>query len=167
MFPTIQSFLEVWVHESASTQKILNALTDASLSQSVSNDHRTLGRMAWHIAQTLPEMMHNTGLTVAGVDAHAPVPSSAKTIADGYAAASASLVKELQANWTDATLGEMHSMYGQQWPRRLTLQVLVMHQNHHRGQMTVLMRQAGLAVPGVYGPAKEEWGAIGMPSPAI
>jgi uncharacterized damage-inducible protein DinB len=29
--------------------------------------------------------------------------------------------------------------------------------------MTVLMRQAGIKVPGVYGPAKEEWAAYGMP----
>jgi uncharacterized damage-inducible protein DinB len=28
--------------------------------------------------------------------------------------------------------------------------------------MTVLMRQAGLRVPGVYGPAEEEWGEMGM-----
>ena len=35
---------------------------------------------------------------------------------------------------------------------------LINHQNHHRGQMTVLMRQAGLTVPGVYGPAKKRVG---------
>jgi uncharacterized damage-inducible protein DinB len=29
--------------------------------------------------------------------------------------------------------------------------------------MTVLMRQAGLVVPGVYGPAREEWAAMNMP----
>jgi hypothetical protein len=29
------------------------------------------------------------------------------------------------------------------------------------------MRQAGLGVPGVYGPAREEWGAFGMPPPKI
>jgi len=40
---------------------------------------------------------------------------------------------------------------------------LITHQAHHRGQMTVLMRQAGLKVPGVYGPAREEWAAMGMP----
>jgi hypothetical protein len=27
--------------------------------------------------------------------------------------------------------------------------------------MTVLMRQAGLVIPGMYGPAKEEWLAMG------
>ena len=32
-----------------------------------------------------------------------------------------------------------------------------------RGQMTVLMRQAVLAVPGIYGPAEEEWAAMGLP----
>ena len=31
--------------------------------------------------------------------------------------------------------------------------------------MTVLMRQAGLTVPGVYGPAKEEWAVAGMEAP--
>jgi len=29
------------------------------------------------------------------------------------------------------------------------------------------MRQAGLKVPGTYGPAKEEWGAFGMETPAV
>ncbi|MBI2416475.1 MAG: hypothetical protein HYV28_00920 [Ignavibacteriales bacterium] len=30
--------------------------------------------------------------------------------------------------------------------------------------MTVLMRQAGLKVPGAYGPSREEWAAYGMPA---
>jgi uncharacterized damage-inducible protein DinB len=38
------------------------------------------------------------------------------------------------------------------------------HQAHHRGQMTVLMRQAGLTVPGVYGPAREERAQWGTPA---
>jgi uncharacterized damage-inducible protein DinB len=29
--------------------------------------------------------------------------------------------------------------------------------------MTVLMRQAGLRVPGIYGPAKEDWASMNMP----
>jgi uncharacterized damage-inducible protein DinB len=28
--------------------------------------------------------------------------------------------------------------------------------------MTVLMRQAGIKVPGIYGPSKEEWEAMGI-----
>ena len=33
--------------------------------------------------------------------------------------------------------------------------------------MTVLMRQAGLEVPSTCGPAKEEWCAYGMETPAL
>jgi uncharacterized damage-inducible protein DinB len=31
-----------------------------------------------------------------------------------------------------------------------------MHQTHHRAQMMVLMKQAGLKVPGVYGPSEDD-----------
>jgi len=48
-------------------------------------------------------------------------------------------------------------MYGDRWKRGVTLLALLMHQAHHRGQMTVVMRLAGLKVPALYGPAREEW----------
>ena len=73
------------------------------------------------------------------------------------------MAKAVRAGWTDADLPGEIDMYGEKWPRGQTLQALIAHEAHHRGQMTVLMRQAGLAVPGVYGPAREEWAAYGMP----
>ena len=33
--------------------------------------------------------------------------------------------------------------------------------------MTVLMRQAGLRVPGIYGPAREDWSGMGMEPPSV
>jgi uncharacterized damage-inducible protein DinB len=69
----------------------------------------------------------------------------------------------VKQRWTDAMLDEMIPMYGQQWPRGNVLTSLIAHQTHHRAQMTVLMRQAGLKVPGVYGPAREEWAAMNLP----
>ena len=42
------------------------------------------------------------------------------------------------------------------------LQIIMHHQIHHRAQLGVLMRIAGLAVLGVYGPSKEDWTAMGM-----
>ena len=53
-------------------------------------------------------------------------------------------------------------MYGETWKRGVALEMLIRHEAHHRGQMTVLMRQAGLPVHGVYGPSREEWTAMGM-----
>ena len=71
-------------------------------------------------------------------------------------------ISELKEKWTDDTLTESDNMYGEDWQRGTTLAILINHQAHHRGQLTVLMRQAGLSVPGVYGPSKEEWVAYGM-----
>ncbi len=58
-------------------------------------------------------------------------------------------------------------MFGMMWPRGLTLQVLIRHEIHHRAQMTVLMRLAGLRVPGIYGPSREEWAERGMRAPDL
>jgi uncharacterized damage-inducible protein DinB len=167
MFRSLNDFYTVWNDESAVTQKVLAALTDASLSQAVSNDHRTLGRMAWHIAQTVPEMMTRTGLTVEGAEEHAPVPKAAKEIADAYARSAVSLPAQIRAKWSDASLDETDEMYGEKWTRSFTLRVLVLHQVHHRGQMSVLMRQAGVRVPSMYGPTKEEWAQWNMQPPAV
>ena len=53
-------------------------------------------------------------------------------------------------------------MYGEQWANGLTLRLLISHEIHHRGQMFVLMRQAGLRVPDIYGPTREVWIEQGM-----
>lgn len=58
-------------------------------------------------------------------------------------------------------------MYGETWAIGVTLSALIDHQIHHRGQMTVLMRQAGLKVPGIYGPSREDWSQIGMEPPLV
>ncbi|MCL6645042.1 MAG: hypothetical protein K6U88_08710 [Dehalococcoidia bacterium] len=94
-------------------------------------------------------------------------PASAREIAEAYGRASAAFTEALRQQWTDATLSETRNMYGQVWTGAEVLSSLVRHQIHHRGQMTVLMRQAGLGVPGVYGPSKDEWAAMGMPAPEV
>ena len=165
MFTSLASFHASWQYESESTQKLLDCLTDASLSHALYPGGRTVGRLAWHIAQSIPEMLHRTGLAVSGAGEHDAVPSHAADISAAYRTAAASLSEQLRAQWTDATLRETDDMYGEIWPRGMTLDVLIKHQTHHRGQLTVGMRQAGLVIPGMYGPAKEEWTAMGVAAP--
>jgi len=162
MYRSIDEFRDDWARESTSTRKLLQALTDASLAQRVDPAGRTLGRIAWHIVQTLPEMGGQAGLPVAGPDHGAPVPDAA-TLAGEYARAAQSVSEAVGKVWTDVQLGDRIEMYGQTWTKGMTLAALVRHEIHHRGQLTVLMRQAGLPVPGVYGPSREEWGQFGMP----
>jgi uncharacterized damage-inducible protein DinB len=164
---SIAEFGELWTLESGGTGKLFAELTDGSLQQAVTKDHRTLGRLAWHITTSIAEMMNRTGLHVAGPSPEAPVPTAAEAIRRGYDQAATSLLAEMKAKWTDASLLIADEMYGEPWQRAVTLAILVAHQTHHRGQLTVLMRQAGLKVPGVYGPSKDEWAALGTPPPEI
>lgn len=163
MFRTIADFEQAWTNERANTLKVMRALSDASLAQKVSPDGRTLGRIAWHIVQTLGEMGRHAGLSVEAPDEKAPQPATAGAIANAYEAGAAGLQKAVTSSWTDADLPVEIEMYGEKWARGFALSGLMSHEVHHRAQMTVLMRQAGLKVPGVYGPAREEWAAYGMP----
>jgi uncharacterized damage-inducible protein DinB len=167
MYRTIADFEKSWAHESAATLKLLRTLTDSSLAQPVAPGARTLGRLAWHVTLTLGEMMGRTGLAVEGPEEDAPVPTRAAAIAEEYERAAQSLADQIKRGWSDEALAVEDDMYGEKWRRGQTLAILVLHQAHHRGQMTVLMRQAGLPVAGVCGPALEEWAAFGMPAPAI
>lgn len=167
MYRKVDDLLKEYEREFGSTQKLMNNLTDASLSRAVADGHRTLGRIAWHIVTTIPEMMAKAGLTVASVHADAPVPQKASDIQKSYAAATGELLEQIRSNWNDETLAVMDEMYGEKWPRGMTARVLIDHQSHHRGQMTVLMRQAGLMVAGVCGPAKEDWAGFGAQPPEV
>lgn len=162
MYLTIQEFIDDWKNESTATMKILRTLTDESLSQKVYDGGRTLGRIAWHIVYTIGEMTSKTGLGTDVIDENAEPPASAESIAIEYKKASDQMVEEVEKQWTDDMLAEKIELYGQKWSRAATLSVLVRHEIHHRAQMTVLMRQAGLPVPGIYGPSKEEWSKFGM-----
>lgn len=163
MYRRIADFLADFAHENESTRKVLGFLTDASLQQKVTAEGRTLGRLAWHVVGTLWEMPSSAGLGTDASRSEAPVPASAAEIAAAYDAAAAAVVTAVKEGWNDTDLDGEIPLYGQTWKRGKVLSALILHEVHHRGQMTVLMRQAGLLVPGVYGPAKEEWSAYGMP----
>ena len=166
MFRKIADFTEAHRQQVGNTARVLEALTDANMNHRVVEGHRTLGEIAWHVVTSIPEMMGHVGLGISSVEAESPPPESAAEIAEAYKKVSEELAAGLAADWDDDALLQTDDMYGQRWPRGVTLSVLLHHEAHHRGQMTVLLRQAGAKVPGVCGPAKEEWAQFGMEAPA-
>jgi uncharacterized damage-inducible protein DinB len=167
MIASIEQFKDYWKSQSDATRKMMGALTDASLGEVVAEGHRTLGRIAWHIVQSIPEMANKTGLVVDGPSETENVPQTADQLRTAYDRTASSLLEQVAANWNDDALLLEDDMYGERWKRGFTLKVLMDHEIHHRGQMSVLMRGAGLRVPGVYGPSKEEWAQYGMKDPEI
>jgi uncharacterized damage-inducible protein DinB len=108
-------------------------------------------------------MMHKGGLEIDSPAEDSDPPETAKEIQDTYAKTADLFSAQVSEKWTDDMMNDDVELYGQKWKRRLLCSGTVKHEIHHRGQMTVLMRQAGLKVPGAYGPSKEEWSAYGMP----
>ncbi|WP_442599581.1 DinB family protein [Neobacillus sp. D3-1R] len=165
MFYSINGFLQFWMYEAGATQKLLNQLTDESLQQEITPENWNLGRVSWHIVTAIRAMTSQTDLVFVASAEDYPVPRSAKFIADSYAQACEAFFEAITSQWTDETLQETVDFFGQEMPNGQLLMFLIQHQIHHRGQMTVLMRQAGLNVPGIYGPSQEEWAMLGMEAP--
>ncbi|MCC6866171.1 MAG: hypothetical protein IT280_08435 [Ignavibacteria bacterium] len=164
VYTNLNEFFDDWAYESNSTLKYLKNITDESMPQSVTAGGRSLGFLGWHLTETIGEMMGKTGLKIFTPDLSSGKwkENSVSDLKECYTNASESLIEKLKENWDNDTLKIEDDMYGEKWKRGLTLNILITHQAHHRGQMSVLMRQAGLSVPGIYGPSKEEWTAMGM-----
>jgi uncharacterized damage-inducible protein DinB len=155
MYNSIREFTADWDKERDYTLRIFKNLTDDSLDIKCSPEGRTAGRIAWHITSSVSEMGRKAELAVSEIDDNAAYPSAVE-IYNLYDKVSSELKTET-AKWNDEMLKDEINMYGETWTRSFTLEVLIRHQIHHRGQLTILMRQAGLKVPGIYGPSREEW----------
>ena len=162
MYRKIEDFITDWKSEESFTIKIFSKITDKIKSFKATENTRTLERLAWHITQTLTEMPFRAGIIESDFLEDKPIPKNFYEIISTYKKHSSELIKLLQEKWTDSELTGKIEVYEQQWERRKILSVLVKHQTHHRGQMTILMRLQNIEVPGIYGPSKEEWSKFGM-----
>jgi uncharacterized damage-inducible protein DinB len=161
MYNKISDFLHQWKYESEGTLKLFALMSDEMLDKKMHERIRSAGFLAWHITHTVKEMMEKAGLKVDGKDQQDYNGETVKEICDVYKQSSESLVREL-ANWKDEDLLVETEMYGEKWKRGVTLDILIKHQAHHRGQLEIIMRYYNLKVTSVYGPAYEEWAAYGM-----
>lgn len=162
MYRRIDDFKQDWARESAQTLKVFEAIAEDKKAERLNDNIRSLERLAWHLTQTLAEMPHKAGLLQEDTLEHTPVPQSFAGIISTYKEHSHKVLEAVTQKWTDDNLEEEVNMYGEPWKKGMILSVLILHQTHHRGQMTALMRMLGMQVPGVYGPSKEEWVKFGM-----
>jgi uncharacterized damage-inducible protein DinB len=165
MFRHIDDFTRAFEYESESTLKVFRNITNEALLDRPHDNIRSIQRLVWHITITLGEMLGKAGLDINCPDEHSAPLSDITAICKAYETAAKSVLEQVKTRWTDADLSTEVNMYGEQWTKGTILTVLVKHEAHHRGQLTVLMRLSGLPVPGVYGPSKEEWAAWNMASP--
>lgn len=153
MYRTVQDFLNDWSRSAQGTLKVLQSLTDDKLDQAIVEGHSTLGWLGWHLASSPAFFMKQVGLSVE--PAGSEPPGKASEIVQAYSKMVEDVKREVEQHLTDEKMVENVETFAGVVPRGAMLRTLIDHQTHHRGQMTVLLRQAGLHVPGVLGPTKE------------
>lgn len=156
MYRTVQDFVADWTQAAVGTTKVLEALTDDKLDQSIVEGHSSLGWLGWHLA-TCPSFF--TGLVGVNVEPAADpktVPAHASDIVEAYKTIVERVKVSVEQTLTDESIVETVDTFAGPAPRGAMLRMLIDHQTHHRGQMTVLLRQAGLPVPGLLGPTRED-----------
>lgn len=155
MFRIKQDFINQYRMEANTTIACLKELTDESLDQAVSELDRTLGEIAWHVISSVGGFAERAGLKVEGATFDSTKP---ETVAEMVTAAEEiynNTLAAYDASLTDESLIEDVDFFGHNMPKGHLLYSMIAHQAHHRGQMTVLMRQADLRVPPIYGPSRD------------
>jgi uncharacterized damage-inducible protein DinB len=156
VFATVDQFLRLWAIESDLTSRVLAALTDEALRFGPVPDARTAGEIAWHIVTAIREIGGHAGFGLTGPDRKQPPPPRAAAILERYRHAAAELGTVVQSRTTGERLRLRVEAYGETWSVSGLLSVLIRHEIHHRGQLMQLMREAGLRLPAVYGPSRDE-----------
>jgi uncharacterized damage-inducible protein DinB len=153
-------------HETALTRRLLERLPEDALAWRPHPKSMTLGALATHLGQlgvwgrmTIAESA--VDLEVVGRLADADLPASRSAILSAFdgkwAAARAALVgrtdAELAAPWTlRRGAREFFTM-----PKAACWRTFVMnHLIHHRGQLTVYLRERDVPLPSIYGPSADE-----------
>lgn len=154
MYRKVDDFLVDWKQSADGTLKVIREITDKKLDFAIVEGHNSLGWLAWHLVGAAGAFSHFAGLNVQGIERTDPQPASVEEIAATYERIANEVTEEAKKLTDDSLTEEVSSFVGPTERGRL-LRGLIDHQNHHRSQMTVLLRQAGLKVPPVMGPTKE------------
>ena|SRR5688572_20598879 len=158
----IALLLQELEQEAQTTRRVLERVPDDRLDWKPHAKSMTLGQLAMHIA-TVPG-------GVADMSTKSPyqVPEftqpSAKSAAELLTALeqSVAMAKQRLGGLSDATLAEpWRLMHGDRevmtMPRGALLRsIMLNHWYHHRGQLSVYLRQLGVPVPSIYGPSADE-----------
>lgn len=162
-------------HEMAVTRRVLACVPSRDRQWRPHDRAMSLGELAAHVAAIpgwLPTILRDRGYDMArSSSGRSPVPHETTTAllsafdlqaASGRAAVAAADDHDLLAAWT-LTVGQhpVVVLTRFQAVRRYVLSHLV----HHRGQLTVFLRQLDARLPSVYGPSADERTRRGPPVP--
>jgi uncharacterized damage-inducible protein DinB len=160
----LDMFLNAWDREARSTMKLLQALPASQYDFRPDATGRSMGELAWHLAEGDAYMSHGIEQGRFGMDAKPPNierPRTVEGLAPGYERIheeAVARIRNLRLEDLDRTIT---FFTGDPVPIRTILwDMIIAHGIHHRGQLTLMCRLAGGQAPGLYGPNREEMDAM-------
>ena len=158
----IDGMLQELEQEARTTRRVLERVPGDQLGWKPHKKARTLGELALHVAGTPGAVATLASQSeIQEPDFRDASPASASELIPALDE-SVSTAKRLLANMDDATLNGTWRMKrnGQEvlaMPRVALLRsIMLNHWYHHRGQLSVYLRELGVPIPSIYGPSADE-----------
>ena len=160
----LATFLGFWDYEAKKTAEMLRVLPTGQYDFRPDPQARSLGELSWHLAEVdayttwgIEQGGFQVGLRPPGIER----PRSIEALAPGYErihTEAGERVRKLTPADLDRTL--RHFTGDEVSIRKLLWGAILFHMIHNRGQLSILCRLAGGAIPGLYGPNREEMAAL-------
>lgn len=156
MFRRTEDFERIWWVEYALTSRMLGKVTEESLAYRETPDGRTLGEAIWRLSTALGDIMRPTDVIVQAPVSGDPMPAGLDELLDAFRIAARSFMEQIRGQWDNPYLLKRIEVGGEMRPRGFFLYAVLRDHLHLRGQVALLMRQAGLEVPSLDIPTYEE-----------
>ena len=161
----LETFLRVWDEEAKKTVALLQCLPEGSYDFRPDPSGRSLGEMAWHLAEGDAYMSFFVERRAFDMGGARPPgierPRAIAELAPGFERVHAEAVARIQ-KLSPADLGTQVRFFdgSERAIGSILWEGIVFHRIHHRAQLSLLCRLAGGVSPGMYGPNREQMAAM-------
>jgi uncharacterized damage-inducible protein DinB len=160
----LEVFLASWDREAANTVKLLAALPAAQYDFRPDATGRSLGELAWHLAEGDAYMSYGVERGHFTMDGAKPPnierPRAVDALAPGYQRVHREAVARISRLTPEDLDRTIPFFTGPMTIREILWSAILGHGIHHRGQLSLMCRLAGGQAPGLYGPNREEMAAM-------
>jgi uncharacterized damage-inducible protein DinB len=158
----IDPMLMEFDQEAATTRRVLERIPSDQLGWKPHAKARSLGELAVHVATSQKNVTEALQKDTFEMAPHPPtVPGSAEDIVAMFDDCTSS-AKAMLGGMSDADLTSSWSLTVGGVPKftapkaGVVRMIVLNHIYHHRGQLSVYLRQLGVALPSIYGPSADE-----------
>lgn len=161
----LDRFFTTWDREAANTAKLLRALPPTQYDFRPDAGGRSLGELAWHLAEGDAYMSAGVAAGEFKMDPNAKPPNidrpkTVEGLAPGYELVHREAVDRLRKLKPEDLDRTVPFFTGPVAVRDILWGFIIAHTIHHRGQLALMCRLAGGKTPGLYGPNREETPAM-------